>query len=204
MLRHLALSLALLTSTYTLAEEVESTDANQETAYISDKLTVFLHAGPSRQYRIIGSIQAGTELEVLDINTETKFTQVNNNSKTGWVESQYLTQQAGLKSQLEAAQAELAEQTTNLSAQTQTLAAKDEQILSLQQQVNQLEQSLSETQSLLTEKEQALSKVDTNNKESEQKVLLQWFLKGGGVLAGGVLLGYILTLLPKKRRREQW
>ena len=44
-------------------------------SYISDKLFTYVHSGPSNDYRIIGSVDAGEPIRVLSRNKASGFTQ---------------------------------------------------------------------------------------------------------------------------------
>ena len=60
--------------------------------YIRDDLFIFLHTGPGRNYRILGSVEAGTPITVLDRDADAEFTQVTDDEgRKGWIESKYVT-----------------------------------------------------------------------------------------------------------------
>ena len=44
-----------------------------ETRYVSDDVFVYIHSGPSLEYRIIGTLKVGTQVETLKYNQSTKF-----------------------------------------------------------------------------------------------------------------------------------
>ena len=53
-----------------------------------------MHSGPSLEYRIIGTLAVGTDVNALEYNEETKFMQVKTNAgKVGWVKLSELQQQ---------------------------------------------------------------------------------------------------------------
>ncbi|MBU3021136.1 TIGR04211 family SH3 domain-containing protein [Aestuariibacter sp. A3R04] len=167
--------------------------------YIRDDLFVFLHAGPGRNYRILGSIGAGAPVTVLDTDSEAEFTQVKDNEdRTGWVETRFISDTMSRAEQL--------------PLLTQRLADSEANAQGLQTENTRLKQQLSSTQ-----QELASLKKSTGAQEREIKSLteqlgaqskdemIKWFTWGGIVAGGGVLLGVILTFLPRKRRRnDEW
>ena len=60
--------------------------------YIRDDLFIFMHTGPGRNYRILGSIEAGTPITVLARDNDAEFTQITDNEgREGWVESRFVS-----------------------------------------------------------------------------------------------------------------
>lgn len=41
--------------------------------YIADKLFTYMHSGPSNQYRILGSIDAGEKVKLIEVNKESGY-----------------------------------------------------------------------------------------------------------------------------------
>ncbi|OOF20000.1 arylsulfatase, partial [Salinivibrio sp. IB574] len=71
--------------------------------YISDELFTYMHSGPGTQYRIIGSVDAGDKITVLSRDRDAGYTQVvDSRGRKGWVKSDYVTTQPGLKERLPA------------------------------------------------------------------------------------------------------
>ncbi len=70
--------------------------AHAKDNYISDELFTYMHSGPGTQYRIIGSVDAGTKVTVVDTNRNEGYSQViDDRGRKGWVESKYVTNQPG-------------------------------------------------------------------------------------------------------------
>lgn len=44
--------------------------------YIADKLFTYMHSGPSNQYRILGSIDAGEKVKLIEVNKESGYSQL--------------------------------------------------------------------------------------------------------------------------------
>ena len=63
--------------------------SEQPGAYIADDLIVYMHSGEGRNYRIIGSIEAGLPVTVLQRSDDGSFTQIQDGEdRQGWVETQ--------------------------------------------------------------------------------------------------------------------
>ena len=124
-----------------------SAQENSKAAFISDALFVYLHSGPSNQYRIVGTLNAGQSVTYLGEDSETGYAQVQyEDNKTGWLPKEYVTYTPGLVSQL-----------ANLQ---QEHASSNERMLQLEQQREDVEIMLNEInffagqcQRLLTESE---------------------------------------------------
>jgi len=179
--------------------------------YISDELFTYMHSGPGTQYRIIGSVDAGDKITVLSRDRDAGYTQVvDSRGRKGWVKSDYVTTQPGLKERLPALEAELKRVKSALaSAQddakaqqkglVESLAKRNEQISKLEAHSSDLNKKLIEAQSEI----RALrAKIDTQKDD----LLMRWFTYGGMVAGGGLLFGLVLPhLIPrKKRRRDGW
>ncbi|WKE64757.1 TIGR04211 family SH3 domain-containing protein [Gallaecimonas kandeliae] len=166
-------------------------------AYVSEDIFIYLHSGPSRDYRIIGSVNAGTPLEALESSND--FTKVREaDGREGWVENQYLTKTPSfrvtipkLETQLKDAQAKI----ETLSSGSESLASS---LDNLKQDKAQLTQQVSEQQA-------QIDKLQAEVKGMDQSNLMRWFLYGGGVAGGGLLLGLLLPrLIPSKKRKNMW
>lgn len=62
--------------------------------YIADKLFTYMHSGPSNQYRILGSIDAGEKVKLIEVNKESGYSHIaDERGRTGWVESRFITRE---------------------------------------------------------------------------------------------------------------
>ena len=61
MLKHSLLALLFAAATFMSHAEETDTASDANTAYIIDNLYTFMHSGASKNYRIIGSVDAGTK-----------------------------------------------------------------------------------------------------------------------------------------------
>ncbi len=84
----------IITVLFTLLAAPAALAANR---YISDDLFTFMHSGPNNTYRIIGSINAGSKVQLLQANKDTGYTQVRDDrGRTGWVQSKFVTNQESM------------------------------------------------------------------------------------------------------------
>ncbi len=168
-------------------------------AFISDALFVYLHSGPSNQYRIVGTINAGQSVTYLGEDAESGYAQIQyEDNKTGWLPKEYVSYTPGLVSQLEQLKADY--------------ASHNETILELEQQRDQLNgqlnQAVAERQTALDQLEQANRAYDQLKLQVESTKTSIWqnpMVLGSIILLAGLLFGLILPLLlPKRRNSERW
>ncbi|MGY5450573.1 TIGR04211 family SH3 domain-containing protein [Agarivorans sp. MS3-6] len=179
-----------------------------QTRYISDDLFIFLHSGPSNQFRILGSVNAGTKINQVDYNAENKYAKVVlENGREGWVEAKYLNRTPGLaaqlqqvKTQLETSENQRKQQledsgnaTAEQSAQIEAQAVQIEQLQVTNDQLNEQLNQISEQNSSLQHE------LDTK----DEAVQMQWFMRGGAVAGIGLLLGVLLPMIPRRKKRDQ-
>ena len=71
----------------------------QETqqGYISDDLFIYMHAGPGTNYRILGTINAGAQIQITGKSSNEYSEIVDDKQRISWVESKYVTNQQGLR-----------------------------------------------------------------------------------------------------------
>lgn len=173
--------------------------ANGESRFITDDLYTFLHTGPGRNYRIIGSLSAGEKVTQLDVDTESNFIEVvDDKERRGWVDGRHITANESLRTRLPILEQQLA-------FSGEQLVARQERIDELSAEIERINQENADLQSrydsLFNEYNQAKSELSQNDYSAQK----DWFIRGGILAFGGVILGVVLTYLPKKRRRnDNW
>ena len=169
-----------------------------ETSYISDSLTVFMRTGPSHQFRIVGTLTAGEEVEVVNIDETEKATQIRLPSgREVWVDTKHLMSNKPSRLLLQEVSSELlalkGSSNKHISdlqqdlIQARDVAARSQE---LQQQVTQLTYD----KELLEQKNQTLSERSRYD-----------LLTAGGVVAlAGLLLGLVLPRILRRRQNDGW
>lgn len=169
-----------------------------ETRYVSDSLTIFIRTGPTHQYRIVGTLTAGTPVEVIGEDGENKATQVQLESgREVWVDTEQLMSDKPSDLLLKERTLELQRLKTNSDKkiselQQELIQARDLAARSrdLQQQVTQLEYD----KELLDQKNQTLS----------DRSRYDLVTAGGIVALAGLILGLLLPKFIRRKRNDVW
>lgn len=187
-------TLSILSATQAFAQQ-----SSGDTRYISDDLFTFIHSGPGRNYRILGSIVAGTEVKVLQTDSESNYVEIiDDKERTGWVDGEFVSKQKSLRELVPSLQKKLTD-TTQTTQQTQTdNDSLRQQIAELSTQNSTLKKQLNSIEKLNADYSQKIESAD-------QTAKMEWFTRGGIVAVIGLILGIIVAYLPKKRRKnDNW
>lgn len=205
-----------------------STPVAAKTSYVSDELKVPLRSGASNGHRILKFLRSGTALAVLRASDDNKFVEVKAGDKTGWVaagdimdipsgrarlaaankKSAKMRQEnkdlknsiAELKSQVRALKGEkgtLQSERTNLSNSLEDLKITAANPLSLSKKNKTLKKELGKAQD-------SAEMFEKDNQRLRSNVAQEWFIIGGGVSIGSLIVGLILTRINWRRKRDSW
>ncbi|WP_434665624.1 TIGR04211 family SH3 domain-containing protein [Aeromonas sp. NJAU223] len=181
-----------------------------DTRYVSDNIFTYIHNGPGTQYRILGSVKAGEPLEVKTVNNEAGFTQiVDGRGREGWIKNSELQNQISLRERLPQVEKELEEakaRLLNLNGDNERrFAEKDGKLAEQTQEIATLKAQLAsqgDEMGNLKEQNEALTQSYDNQEHDMQ---MDWFIRGGAMVGGGILLGILLPMLPRRRKSsERW
>lgn len=177
----------------------EPNDRDGEVRYISDDLYTFIHAGPGRNYRILGSVGAGTRVVQLQVDTEANFVEIiDDKQRTGWVDATFITNSRSIRDMVPELREDLAEANQLVQSQQSSNDLLNQQIADLSSQNTSLQQQLNKV-------EAENQKLSLELQSQDQSAQMEWFTRGGIIALGGLILGVIIAYLPKKRRRnDQW
>jgi SH3 domain protein len=204
-----------------------TTPVYAKTAYVSDELKIPLRSGASSGHRIIKFLRSGTRLTVID--TDGDYSEVEaSGGKSGWVLTKEImdvpsgrdrlavtskklaevraqmkeikSANAKLKSeirQLKSEKGELQNERTNLSNSLEDLKITAANPVALSKKNKQLKKEL--------EKANAnVAMLDKDNQQLRSNVMQEWFVIGGAVSIGSLILGIILTRINWRRKRDSW
>ena len=175
--------------------EVQTTETPQTKAYITDNLFVYMHSGPGKNYRILGSIQAGSELQLLDENKESGYHQVKDNrGRTGWIDKRNISKRPGLAQQNQQLKAQVAELQSEINSSQRDMPQ-------LRQAANDYE---AKNKALSAEIDQLKAEIASSRNQKQQaseKQQKQLLIYGGGIAFIGILMGIIITIVLSRRKR---
>ena len=177
----------------------EPNDSEGEIRYISDDLFTYLHAGPGRNFRILGTVVAGTRVTLLQEDTEKNFVEIiDNKQRTGWVDAEFINGNESDRALLPGIKEQLKETEKTILQYRNNNDLLNQQIADLTSQNTNLKKKLSDI-------EKAHEKITQTLADYDQTAQMEWFTRGGIVAVVSLLLGIILTYLPKKRRKnDNW
>ncbi|MGL4191185.1 MAG: TIGR04211 family SH3 domain-containing protein [Vibrio sp.] len=175
--------------------------------YIADKLFTYMHSGPSNQYRILGSIEAGEKVKLLSVNKENGYSQISDErGRTGWVESRLISRQVSNALRLPALEQELTDVKKQLANARQNAdsekAGLAESLELRNQQITDLERSYSEISKQLTQSQTEIRELRAKLDTQKEDLLLKYFTYGGGVAGIGLLFGLLLPHIVPRRKRN--
>lgn len=189
--------------TVTLFSSLSTSVSAEENAYtqgyISDDLFIYMHAGPGTNYRILGTIIAGTEIKVTG-NKENEYSEIiDDKNRPTWVESKYITTQAGLRFVVQ----DLNREISKTNGFTSEL---DGEVNDLKSQLNAVNNEKEQLSAELKKITLALKETQSKVKDQDTNIKKQWFFNGAIVLGLGLLLGLILPKFFGRRRdsMESW
>lgn len=180
------------------------------TQYVSDDLTIFMHSGPSLEYRIIGSIQVGTTVQTLKYDKETKFMQVKaDNGRIGWVKANEIQKTPPAKSLLPEIQKTLQASQDKLKNininNAKSLSDKEQAILDKDNLIAHLESEKKDLRDSIVDLETRNMQLDLLQDTKDERVKMEWLMYGGSVLFFGMVIGLIIPLLPRRKKRtDNW
>ncbi|GMR01195.1 MAG: TIGR04211 family SH3 domain-containing protein [Gammaproteobacteria bacterium] len=206
-----------------------SMPVHAKTSYVSDELKVPMRSGASNGHRIIKFLKSGTALTVLGASDDNKFIEVEiAGGKTGWVEIEnvmdipsgrdrlvYANEKlakvkqenkglkksiAGLKSEIRKLKNEkgtLQNERINLSNSLDDLKITAANPLALSKKNKQLKKKLNAA-------EDRAAMLDKDNQQLRSNLAQEWFMIGGAVSIGSLILGLILTRINWRRKRNSW
>ncbi|XOV81029.1 MAG: TIGR04211 family SH3 domain-containing protein [Aestuariibacter sp.] len=198
MIRILSVYILFTFSVFANAQESESELNSSAMHYVIDDLFVYMHAGPGREYRIVGSINAGTPVSVIQVDDEAEYTEVEDDrGRTGWLETRFVTAETSLRQQIPLLQSQLSEQ-------NDLIASRESDIMRLQQEIASIQEVETRLRRQLNDLQVENTQINAKLQENDNAEFMDWFMKGGGVALGGVLLGLIISAVFKRRKRDQW
>jgi SH3 domain protein len=176
-----------------------STSAFAANYYVSDELFTYTHSGPGTKYKIIGIVNAGEKIKIVSTSENSEYTQIiDSKGRNVWMNSKYISNQPGLKEQLEELKISYSKMDKNKINLEKELATNIKQV----QELKKLNSSLSKE---LKQVQQKNEKLNEKLDKEQNELLMRWFTYGGIVAGAGLIFGLILPfLIPSKKQKARW
>lgn len=200
----------------------------EETAYVTDDLTITMRTGESTAHQVLRVLKSGTRVTILETHDDTGYSHVTiEGGDDGWVLTRLLSKTPGAQQRLEAAQAslkkvreELKQAQQKLESSTSARRSSDQSLQQLQQENEKLTQELTHLRdvsgnAIALDKENTSLKTNKIHLETEIEALKQqkevledrsarnWFITGTGVMVLGMLIGLMVPRL-RWRKKSSW
>ncbi|MES0328467.1 MAG: TIGR04211 family SH3 domain-containing protein [Gammaproteobacteria bacterium] len=213
-----------------MALSIISTSWAESRQYVTDDLTIPMRTGITTGHKILKFLNSGTPVLIKKISEDGNYTQIMleaNNNKLGWVETKYLQDQPVARDRIISIDKNIASIRDKNKALKKDLSNLNQQHQDLNKENTQLEskiQNLLDTLSKLresaakpieiaeeniqlkkdiTEQKQVNEKLSNKISVLSDKNIKEWFLIGGGVSIGSLILGLLLTRISWKKK-NQW
>ena len=171
--------------------------ASVQAAFIADDVQLFMHSGPSYEYRISGRVRSGEAVEILEKSGD--YTKVRLESgKDGWVPTRYIAEGRSALEELPVLQRTLAEREVEVKQQS-------DEIQLLRQRVKTLETENKSFTEQVVKRDTQIRDLQFELQNMDQSNLMRWLTHGGLIALAGVIIGLIIPNLPKRRKqRDEW
>ncbi len=170
-----------------------------ERGHISDEVSLFMHGGPGKQYRITGRTNSGDAVDIIERDNGSKYVKVRTaTGREGWVEGKFVKVGLSIKERLPKLEEKLQAGRNKLDIQRTEYEDLNTRYSELN---NEKSQVMSQIDALNSDIRRLQLELDTRDESN----LLRWFTHGGLVALGGVILGLILPMFSRrKKRRDDW
>ena len=199
--------------------------ASADSAWVSDDFEITLRSGPSTSNAIELMLSSGTQLEVLERDSESGYSRVRTGGGTeGWVLTRYLMNEPAAREQLATLTSQLSSEASrgsSLNAQLGTIRTDYDnatrRIETLEREKSELEEELAEIKRTsanvlsinnqnkqlreqLAGEEIRVATLEQENRELSSQTTRYWFMSGALVLVVGMVLGLWLPRIRWQRR----
>lgn len=164
-----------------------------EQGFISDDLTIFMHAGPGTNYRILGTINAGAQIQTTGESSNDYSEIIDDKNRITWIETKYITRQPGLRFVV-------ADLNSKIANNSDITAQLDGELNEFKSTIDALNKDKEKLQADYSQSQQQLKQALDKVKDQDTNIKKQWFFNGAIVLGVGLILGLILPKFFARRR----
>lgn len=174
----------------------EPNDQNGEFRWVSDDLFTYLRAGPGKDYRLLGSVNAGTKIQLLQVDRDAGYAEIiDDRQRTGWIEIRYVSRNQSIRDDIKDIEnllvkrdASVQKMQGQVQAVMQNLATVDDQKAKLNRKITQQLEDISRLNEQIEQRGRA------NN--------MLWFTRGSVLAVIALLIGYALGIFGRRRNNN--
>ncbi|AWQ17394.1 hypothetical protein C1N63_00390 [Pantoea ananatis] len=181
-----------------------------EKRYVSDELSTWVRSGPGDQFRLLGKLNAGEEVQLLQTNDATKYGQVRDaEGRTVWIPLSQLSENPSLRTRVPQLEQQVKDLTAKLAnidnSWNQRTAEMQNKVASSDSVINGLKEQNQKLKNELIVAQKKVSAANVQLDDKQRTIIMQWFMYGGGVLGVGLLLGLLLPhMVPRRKKNDRW
>ena len=182
----------------------------EEKRYISDELSTWVRSGPGDQYRLVGKLNAGAQVTLLQTNNESQYGQIRDaEGKTNWIPLAQLSAEPSLRTrvpQLEQQVKDLTDKLANIdNSWNQRTADMQKKVAASDTVINGLKDENQQLRNQLIVAQKKVNAANVQLDDKQRTIIMQWFMYGGGVAGVGLLLGLLLPhMIPRRKKNNRW
>ncbi|MGO2415180.1 MULTISPECIES: TIGR04211 family SH3 domain-containing protein [Cobetia] len=176
-----------------------------EDHWVSDALTTFVRSGPTDGYRIVGTVEAGQPVELLEVQND--YSKIRTDSgDVVWLPSSELQKTQSVNARVPTLSAKVKSLTSRLDGIDQEwetrVADMKVGLETRQARIEELEQASNSQSSELAEARDKMGRMQALLDTQKQDLLVRYFMYGGGVAGAGLLVGLIVPHLPRRKKKR--
>ncbi|GAB3340840.1 MULTISPECIES: TIGR04211 family SH3 domain-containing protein [Chromohalobacter] len=173
--------------------------------WVSDKLPTYVRSGPTEGYRIVGTLESGDPVTLLE--RQGDYSRVRGDDGDAvWIPSRYLQDSPSASSRLPELQARVDELTSKLDGINEEWEQRVEgmttKLDNRAERIEELESRNAELDSAYSDAEETTRELKARLDTQEQDLLMRYFTYGAAVAGAGLLVGLIVPHLPRRRKRR--
>lgn len=174
----------------------ETTSRDPEQRYISDELFTFMRSGPSADFRLIGSISAGSKITLLEVNRDAGYAKITDDrGRTGWVQSKFVSRKPSIRESLVIMQQKIDDKQSELDELNEQLELSFEKLENVERQKTLLNREV--TQHL-----EQISALNESIESREKANNMQWFTHGAILGVVSLIIGYLMGIFARKQNNS--
>ena len=168
-----------------------------DSAYITDKLYVYMRKGGSHRHKLSGSITAGSPVTILEnAKKDDGFVYIQDQrGRKAWVEAKWLTLEPAPSTQIPL----LKETINQLKFELETL---DKQKADWKNSLTAISVENAKLSKKIKFLEEEREKHRTLLADQNQTLYMGWFVRGGVLAIGCMIIGVLLNYLPRRQKQS--